>query len=566
MSDNNNFKPTLEGYKPLRPFNLFMKNNFPFIENTFEALDTYGLLCEIVKFLNTVIENTLTTEENIQILSNAFNQLNDYVSNYFDNLDVQEEINNKLDDMVESGELQEIITAYLNTQAIFCYDNVSGMKDADNLINGSFAKTLGYHSINDSGSSIYKIREITNEDVVDEMTIIALNNSNTLVAEYIIDKNVKPEQFGAYGDGIHDDTIPVQKAFTYENCTFTKTYLLTDTIEIDTIHKVNATASKFIYNENSGYALQIRNMAYSSLDFGTIESTAGGINLISTARTVDRIMYCKFSFMHLKCATKNINVSVSGTGYINEIDLVGGTINSGDYGLYFDINTDSGAGSGCNGWRIKTIGFEGSDTNISYNTDGDGRIYGHDISNIRFIENPSSTVLETNGVIYRCKLESWSFLTLSRLNLTNGTFTDFNFKAPIYDSEGNSLIYTGFYKHGNTTYYYNDRYIKNTLTTNSNVSSGNIYVHKEGNLAIFKFAGVQVTGTTTLTVVDVGDNDICPPAYYGNASGILTSENAQNTAYAFVRENGSIAIKCNDKTVAYTGTIMFYTDVSHSSS
>lgn len=110
MSDENNFKPTLEGYKPLRPFNLFMKNNFPFIENTFEALDTYGLLCEIVKYLNNVIENVQTTEENITALNTAFDLLNDYVSHYFDNLDVQEEINNKLDKMATTGVLQELLS------------------------------------------------------------------------------------------------------------------------------------------------------------------------------------------------------------------------------------------------------------------------------------------------------------------------------------------------------------------------------------------------------------------------------------------------------------------------
>ena len=37
-----------------------------------------------------------------------------------------------------------------------------------NLINGSYAKTLGYYSKNDGGGSLYKIRNITNEDIVDE--------------------------------------------------------------------------------------------------------------------------------------------------------------------------------------------------------------------------------------------------------------------------------------------------------------------------------------------------------------------------------------------------------------
>lgn len=242
MSDNNNFKPNLGGYKPLRPFNLFMKNNFPFIENTFEALDTYGLLCEIVKYLNTVIENTTTMETNVDLLASAFNELNDYVSHYFDNLDVQEEINNKLDEMTEDGTLEEIVAAYLDTQAIFCYDSVAEMKNATNLMNGSYAKTLGYHNKNDRGAATYKIRNITNDDVVDEMFIIAMNDEqNELVAELILNNNVSPEQVGCYGDGTHDDTTVFSNLVTYledKNYTLSGigTYLLTEEIEIGNIN------------------------------------------------------------------------------------------------------------------------------------------------------------------------------------------------------------------------------------------------------------------------------------------------------------------------------------------
>ena len=42
-------------------------------------------------------------------VQNLMTQLQEYVDNYFENLDVQEEINNKLDEMAESGELTEII-------------------------------------------------------------------------------------------------------------------------------------------------------------------------------------------------------------------------------------------------------------------------------------------------------------------------------------------------------------------------------------------------------------------------------------------------------------------------
>lgn len=39
-----------------------------------------------------------------------FTELKDFVDDYFDNLDVQEEINNKIDDMIQSGQFQELIS------------------------------------------------------------------------------------------------------------------------------------------------------------------------------------------------------------------------------------------------------------------------------------------------------------------------------------------------------------------------------------------------------------------------------------------------------------------------
>ena len=113
MSQENNFVPEQESYKPLSPFKLFVKSNFPFIEATYEALDNYGLYCKVVEYLNDVISNENTVESNVQELYNSFVSLNGYVSNYFDNLDVQEEINNKLDNLVNDGTFSRILNQEL---------------------------------------------------------------------------------------------------------------------------------------------------------------------------------------------------------------------------------------------------------------------------------------------------------------------------------------------------------------------------------------------------------------------------------------------------------------------
>ena len=56
-----------------------------------------------------VIPNINTTNAAVQELQTLYELLRQYVNDYFDNLDVQEEINNKLDIMASDGTLEEII-------------------------------------------------------------------------------------------------------------------------------------------------------------------------------------------------------------------------------------------------------------------------------------------------------------------------------------------------------------------------------------------------------------------------------------------------------------------------
>ncbi|MBP5592876.1 MAG: hypothetical protein J6X75_01695, partial [Clostridia bacterium] len=110
-----------------------MLQNFPFIEADFDALTNYGLLCKIVEYLNKVIESQNEVQANVEALNNAFIELKSYIDNYFENLDVQEEINNKLDAMAEDGTLQEIVASYLQANVTWTFDTVADMKSATNL-------------------------------------------------------------------------------------------------------------------------------------------------------------------------------------------------------------------------------------------------------------------------------------------------------------------------------------------------------------------------------------------------------------------------------------------------
>ena len=99
--------PERHDYKAITPFRLFVKSNFPFIESTYEALDNYGLYCKVVEYLNQVIDEQNKVNADMVTFT-------DFVTGYFENLDVQEEINNKLDEMATTGVLQQLIHDYFD--------------------------------------------------------------------------------------------------------------------------------------------------------------------------------------------------------------------------------------------------------------------------------------------------------------------------------------------------------------------------------------------------------------------------------------------------------------------
>lgn len=63
--------------------------------------------------VNEVIQSVNNQNETIADYINQFNELHDYVYDYFDNLDVQEEINNKIDNMVTQGTFQAVFDNYV---------------------------------------------------------------------------------------------------------------------------------------------------------------------------------------------------------------------------------------------------------------------------------------------------------------------------------------------------------------------------------------------------------------------------------------------------------------------
>ena len=189
------------------PFRRFVTTIGVFPTAFTDAMTYYECLAYLVKYLEeTVIPAVNENAEALEELQKLYIQLKSYVDNYFENLDVQEEINNKLDQMAEDGELADIIAQYLGLAGVLAFATVADMKEATNLVNGSYARTLGFHTLNDGGGATYYI---TDSGTANEMDVIAVGS---LYANLIKGENINVKQVGAKGDGVNDDTANIQRA------------------------------------------------------------------------------------------------------------------------------------------------------------------------------------------------------------------------------------------------------------------------------------------------------------------------------------------------------------------
>ena len=100
-------------------FNYLENTLIPKINEQVEAINSQtDYINNAVETQNEHIDEAIASQnaeiqEQYETLTGLFNQLKDYVDNYFENLDVQDEINNKLDEMVEDGTF-DVIFAQIN--------------------------------------------------------------------------------------------------------------------------------------------------------------------------------------------------------------------------------------------------------------------------------------------------------------------------------------------------------------------------------------------------------------------------------------------------------------------
>lgn len=398
-------------FKQLVLMNLQALTNFPYIEKDFDAVTDYQLLCLVVDHLNEVIKNSNEQNTVIQNLYNAFVSIKDYVDNYFENLDIQEEIDNKLDKMAASGELADIIAQYLEVASVLGYDTKATLKSADNLVNGSITRTLGESTYNDGKGSYYKIRTITSSDVIDDNNILALANFPTLIAEKLPTLLVGRENpifYGADPTGVLDSSEAIQLCLDNninKEVTFTcGTYKIETPIEIsynNVYGGINFNNSTIIDDTESNYCIGVGTKDH-VLDHANSNNLTNRFYNISNLKMQSSSEYAILIdrwFMNVRIDNIDILTSKNGIQIGKLYENVDNTPSDVQLTNFILTNTDMTG----NYTGINVIGTD--------NKFNDGRIYGFktgidanntlvQISNIQFLAcNFGNTILNND---YAC--------------------------------------------------------------------------------------------------------------------------------------------------------------------
>ncbi len=330
---------------PLRDFTRYCMSIAQVPSSYLSGLTLEEQLLWLCSFLTDEVIPTINNNgKAVEELQALYVELKNYVDNYFDNLDIQEEVNTKLEEMAQSGELADIIAQYIQLQGVLAYDSVADMAAAENVANGSITRTLGFYDYNDGGGSYYKIRTIRNDDVIDNITIIPITNSEDLIAELLnSDDIINVKCYGAKADGIHDDTNNIKTCITKnpEKTIYFPdgTYLVNDKIEIYNSAIVDIKCdynANFISTETIDcffdYGLGERPADYKVfrrhvIDGGNYDCTNASYGIIVNSRS--HLNYVKnINMTHVKNVglyLKKHNDYISGDCLIENISITGET-------------------------------------------------------------------------------------------------------------------------------------------------------------------------------------------------------------------------------------------------
>lgn len=134
-----------------------------------ESMSYYETLCGLLAKLKNV---EVVVNNNADVIK----ELEDFVNNYFTNLNVQNEINNKLDQMVEDGTLTKIINEDLFNELNDKIENKASSKEIENFYLGAFHKK---YSEDDKAIYLFKSNDGYNFSIINNIELKGSNNAGS---------------------------------------------------------------------------------------------------------------------------------------------------------------------------------------------------------------------------------------------------------------------------------------------------------------------------------------------------------------------------------------------------
>lgn len=292
MSDINNLQPI----QTLKPFTKFCCS-IGAIPSSYMVSLTYEeqllWLCDYLQ--NTIIPTVNNNGEAVTELQNLYTQLKSYVDNYFTNLDVQTEINNKLDQMASDGTLDTILSKFTSFIHIKDYGAIGdGITDNSEILQNIFDN---YNNIFiDSGvyysSTPLNIKSNTN-----------IIGNGTLKSDLLIHGNI--------GETINYSTLEINK------------------INTDYIFNINDLLLIFYENLQNKQENKRQMNTTSSIN-GSLSNNLINFNNNFSIRKINSIKNIKIDSIIIE---GNIDISYSQDIYINNISLFGKNTISNSYNI-----------------------------------------------------------------------------------------------------------------------------------------------------------------------------------------------------------------------------------------
>lgn len=183
------------------PFMFWCQKVLPLVYD--DSLSYYEVLCKLVTYVNGLRDDVLKLGEDVTALNNLYNELAQLVDDYF-NRGVQDSVDKKLDEMAREGYFDDILSKYVTKYFSLNFDTTINALSYQFSI-GQTVHTNGYKSVGDGGACTFHVMRDASRMGIETKNNLYLVPSN-------INNVITPEMYGAVGNGVADDTVPLQLA------------------------------------------------------------------------------------------------------------------------------------------------------------------------------------------------------------------------------------------------------------------------------------------------------------------------------------------------------------------